>query len=473
MRLLRAFRMRIRFDRGTLVLDRAEPGLAPGILDGASWDSELAAWRMPAEQLSGLRVRLSDDGCPSHGRHPTATPRDNLGLAAAPLVPARCDSRPGARRRPRRARACRPARARRSRPSRRSPSSRSRRSCSCRRACCSISGRARSRPAARIRPAGSATATTSSRRSRSRRTRARSPGRRGSATGSAWSIVDEAHHVGAWCPARGPRDARRAGAARPDRHAAGRSHRHALDAHSRPGGLRRSRSHELAGNALAPFDARDRAASSLTPDERADYRTLRGRFAAVYASSSAQPRHASWREFTARATHGRGPRRTRRRGAPRGRCSPTRRRSAALRELLGAARGRPHARLHGRQRDGLRDRARAAGHADHVRHRRAERERMLERFRAGESPVLVSAQVLDEGSMSPTPRSRSSSAASGSERRHVQRSVACCGRAPASTRGSTSWRRGLGRGRPGRAPAPRSRRRAGRGGGARPPEVVP
>ena len=54
--------MRIRFDRGTLVLDRVEPGLAPGILDGASWDSELAAWRMPAEQLSGLRVRLSAAG---------------------------------------------------------------------------------------------------------------------------------------------------------------------------------------------------------------------------------------------------------------------------------------------------------------------------------------------------------------------------------------------------------------------------
>lgn len=47
--------MRIRFDRGTLVLDRQ-------IVDGAAWDPVLAAWRVPAARLSEIRGRMADEG---------------------------------------------------------------------------------------------------------------------------------------------------------------------------------------------------------------------------------------------------------------------------------------------------------------------------------------------------------------------------------------------------------------------------
>ena len=49
--------MRIRFDRGTLVIDRTEQSLDSEQLLGAMWDHELAAWRLPAEKLSELRGR--------------------------------------------------------------------------------------------------------------------------------------------------------------------------------------------------------------------------------------------------------------------------------------------------------------------------------------------------------------------------------------------------------------------------------
>jgi superfamily II DNA or RNA helicase len=51
--------MRIRFDRGTLVIDRCEPGIDPAQLLDATWDRDLAAWRLPAERLSELRGRLA------------------------------------------------------------------------------------------------------------------------------------------------------------------------------------------------------------------------------------------------------------------------------------------------------------------------------------------------------------------------------------------------------------------------------
>jgi superfamily II DNA or RNA helicase len=54
--------MRIRFDRGTVVFDRAEPGVDLQKLVGAAWDDELAAWRLPADRLSGAKARLSDAG---------------------------------------------------------------------------------------------------------------------------------------------------------------------------------------------------------------------------------------------------------------------------------------------------------------------------------------------------------------------------------------------------------------------------
>jgi superfamily II DNA or RNA helicase len=63
--------MRIRFDRGTLVIDQAPSGIDPEQLLGATWDDDLAAWRLPAERLSDVRgrlaakaVRVSDDIAP-------------------------------------------------------------------------------------------------------------------------------------------------------------------------------------------------------------------------------------------------------------------------------------------------------------------------------------------------------------------------------------------------------------------------
>ena len=54
--------MRIRFDRGTVVFDRAEAGVDLQKLVGAVWDDDLSAWRLPADQLSGAKARLSDAG---------------------------------------------------------------------------------------------------------------------------------------------------------------------------------------------------------------------------------------------------------------------------------------------------------------------------------------------------------------------------------------------------------------------------
>ena len=53
--------------------------------------------------------------------------------------------------------------------------------------------------------------------------------------------------------------------------------------------------------------------------------------------------------------------------------------------------------------------------------KRAERELMLERFRAGAAPVLVSSQVLDEGLDVPEAEVAIIVGGSGSERRHIQR----------------------------------------------------
>jgi superfamily II DNA or RNA helicase len=51
--------MRIRFDRGTLVIDRVETGADLLQLHGAKLDEQLVAWRLPAEKLSELSGRLT------------------------------------------------------------------------------------------------------------------------------------------------------------------------------------------------------------------------------------------------------------------------------------------------------------------------------------------------------------------------------------------------------------------------------
>lgn len=51
--------MRIRYDRGTLVIDQAPRELDPKQFLQATWDDELAAWRAPADRLSEIRGRLA------------------------------------------------------------------------------------------------------------------------------------------------------------------------------------------------------------------------------------------------------------------------------------------------------------------------------------------------------------------------------------------------------------------------------
>src|ERR1043165_7292258 len=54
--------MRIRFDRGTLVLEaERDEGLPDGV-EGAIWDDELRAWRVPADQHAALSKRLAACG---------------------------------------------------------------------------------------------------------------------------------------------------------------------------------------------------------------------------------------------------------------------------------------------------------------------------------------------------------------------------------------------------------------------------
>jgi len=54
--------MRIRFDRGTIVLDPLDSGVHPPSLVDVGWDSEYSTWRAPASSHATIRGRLSDTG---------------------------------------------------------------------------------------------------------------------------------------------------------------------------------------------------------------------------------------------------------------------------------------------------------------------------------------------------------------------------------------------------------------------------
>jgi superfamily II DNA or RNA helicase len=54
--------MRIRFDRGTLVLEAEHDGEQPGAIAGVAWDDERRAWRLPAEHHAALIQELADAG---------------------------------------------------------------------------------------------------------------------------------------------------------------------------------------------------------------------------------------------------------------------------------------------------------------------------------------------------------------------------------------------------------------------------
>lgn len=53
--------MRLRFDRGTIVLDPLDSGIHPPSLVDVAWDSEYSTWRAPASSHAVIRGRLSDN----------------------------------------------------------------------------------------------------------------------------------------------------------------------------------------------------------------------------------------------------------------------------------------------------------------------------------------------------------------------------------------------------------------------------
>lgn len=411
--------MRIRFDRGTLVIDRVEPGLAPGILDGATWDPELAAWRMPAEQLSGLRVRLSAAGV-----------RFTDDLRTSPLEmawsvpPLRWYQRA----------ALDAWRAANHRGVLALPTG-SGKTVAAIAAIAELATPALVLVPTRVLLDQWATALEGC--------GARPVGRLGDgeqrtapitvstyASAVVWAprigdrfglvVVDEAHHVGAWCPPEilemltAP--ARLGLTATPP----GGTAALALEEHLGDVVYQITIA-ELAGDALAPYDIVT-IPLGLTPPERAAYRTHRARFAQTYGELQRRMPGASWNDFTtiaSRSASGREALAAWR--ASRAVLAYPAAKRAALRDLLAR---------HGDDRILVftADNATAYAIARELLVvpitadiRRAERALMLERFRSGEAPVLVSSQVLDEGLDVPEAEVAIIVGGSGSERRHIQR----------------------------------------------------
>ena len=231
-------------------------------------------------------------------------------------------------------------------------------------------------------------------------------------------IVDEAHHVGAWCPTEifemlvAP--ARLGLTATPPDDAG------VLARHLGPVVYALSVA-DLVGDALADYELVS-VPIELDRDERTRYRALRGRFAASYgafqratpdaawsefvraASQTIQGRDAlaAWREYRALLAYPRGKR-------------------LALRELLARHRDR-------RALVFTADNATAYAIAREllvmpITHeiKRGERAQALSGFRSGERPVLVSSQVLDEGFDVPEADLAIVVGGTSSARRHAQR----------------------------------------------------
>jgi superfamily II DNA or RNA helicase len=231
-------------------------------------------------------------------------------------------------------------------------------------------------------------------------------------------IVDEAHHVGAWCPADlfemlvAP--ARLGLTATPPDDTA------MLVRHVGPV-VHALRVDDLAGDALASYEVMT-VPIELEQDERSRYRALRGRFAAGYSAFQRATPDAAWHEFvrtSSRTVQGRAA-------------------LAAWREyraLLAYPRGKRTAvRALLAQHPGSRalvftaDNATAYAIAREllvmpITHeiRRTERVRAIEAFRAGDCPVLVSSQVLEEGFDVPEADLAIVVGGTSSVRRYVQR----------------------------------------------------
>jgi superfamily II DNA or RNA helicase len=420
--------MRIRFDRGTIVFDSPAAGLDPTQLLGAAYDSELAAWRLPAERLCDVRgrlaakrVRVTDHvGQPAalapswripdlrwYQRDAVAAWRDAgdrgvivlptgagktiaavaaiaaLGVATLILVPTRILLDQWIRA----IEACWP------------------------------------HPVGRLGDGDHhiAPITVST-----------------YASAIVWAprigdrfglvVVDEAHHVGAWCPREvlemlvaparlgltaTPPDAQYTATQPLTPHSA-------LAAHVGPVVYTISQQ-ELAGNALAPYTL-ETVPIELTEDERTHYRTFRGTFSAVYATLARQHPRLQWREFVRRAQRtddGREALTAWR--ASRALLAYPEGKRAELRKLLARHEG-------DRILVFTADNATAYAIARELLVMpitcdigRSERAQMLERFRAGDSSVLVSAQVLDEGFDVPDAEVAILVGGTASARRQVQR----------------------------------------------------
>jgi superfamily II DNA or RNA helicase len=412
--------MRIRFDRGTLVFDQIKATEDRSVLDGAAWDGELSAWRLPASRLSGIRERLSD----SNVRPPDIS--DNI----EPVELAAARTKPELRWYQREAIAAW-------------------RDHGDRGVIALPTGTGKTITAiGAMLELGVATLIVVPTRvlldqwARALEQVWSAPiGRLGDgdhrieaitvstyASAVAWAptmgdqfglvIVDEAHHVGAWCPAdvldMMVAPARLGLTATPPDDGG------ALERVIGPViytlGIA-----ELVGDALAEYDLRT-VPIHLTPDEREIYRTARGHFNVAYSRfQRIQPR-SSWNEFVkhcARTADGRAALAAWR--LSRAVLAYPSAKATTLRGLLARHEGE-------RALVFTSDNATAYKIARELLVLpitcdigRVERAAMLDRFRAGTAPVLVSSQVLDEGLDVPEADIAIIVGGTASARRHVQR----------------------------------------------------
>ena len=230
-------------------------------------------------------------------------------------------------------------------------------------------------------------------------------------------VVDEAHHVGAWCPVEVlemlPAAARLGLTATPPdtpelaEHVGPVVYSVAIE--------------ELSGDALAPFDLHT-VAIALTSEERLRYRALRSRFASTFAEHARATGDPGWNAFVraaARSQEGRAALDAWR--SYRGLIAYSEGKRAAVRAILARHAGErtlvftaDTATTYAIARDLL---------VVPITHEigRAERAQVLTRFREGAISVLVSAQVLDEGLDVPDADIAIIVGGSASARRHVQR----------------------------------------------------